>query len=199
MKNIADYYEPTIECASRDLLSAIQSAALKRIVKLNYDNVPTMRKRLQDAGIEPGDIQSIEDIVKLPFTYKTDLRDNYPFGMFAVPPRDLVRIHASSGTTGKQTVVGYTDEDVHNWARATARCLVAAGANADDLIHIIEIVKLIAVNSDGWHSHSAGHNRHFPALIGTGIAKYVTNRIKAYRVFQICFCDKFCTQRVSRH
>ena len=184
MKNIADYYEPTIECASRDLLSAIQSAALKRIVKLNYDNVPTMRKRLQDAGIEPGDIQSIEDIVKLPFTYKTDLRDNYPFGMFAVPTRDLVRIHASSGTTGKQTVVGYTDEDVHNWARATARCLVAAGANADDLIHV----------SYGYGLFTGGLGLHYGAelLHATAIPVSSGNTKRQVQILQDYGSDFLC-------
>lgn len=134
--NITQYFEPTIECASRDLLSAIQSDALSRLVKANYEHVPLMRDKMLEAGIEPGDIRSIEDLPKLPFTVKTDLRDTYPFGMFAVPPRDLVRIHASSGTTGKQTVVGYTAEDVHNWSRGVARALIAAGATRDDMIHI---------------------------------------------------------------
>ena len=105
-------YQPEIECASRDYLHAVQSARLIKMVKNAYDHVPFYKKLLDDAGVQPGDIHSIDDIQKLPFTVKTDLRDNYPYGLFAVPPRDLVRIHASSGTTGKQTVVGYTAHDV---------------------------------------------------------------------------------------
>lgn len=134
--NITQCFEPTIECASRDLLSALQGHALQKLVRLNYERVPVMRRKMDEICIKPEDITSIEDIVKLPFTYKDDLRANYPFGMFAVPPRELVRIHASSGTTGKQTVVGYTADDVNNWSRGVARALVAAGATREDMIHI---------------------------------------------------------------
>ena len=100
--------QPEIECASRDYLHAIQSARLIRMVKNAYEHVPFYKRKLDEIGLKPEDIHSIDDVRKLPFTVKTDLRDNYPFGLFAVPQSELVRIHASSGTTGKQTVVGYT-------------------------------------------------------------------------------------------
>lgn len=96
-------YTPEIECASRDYLHAVQSARLLKMVRTAYENVPFYKKKFDEMGLLPGDIHSIDDIGKLPFTLKTDLRDNYPFGLFAVPQSELVRIHASSGTTGKQT------------------------------------------------------------------------------------------------
>ena len=99
-------YNPEIECASRDYLKAIQSARLIKMVKNAYENVPFYKQKLDEIGLKPEDIKSIDDITKLPFTVKTDLRDNYSFGLFAVPKSELVRIHASSGTTGKPTVVG---------------------------------------------------------------------------------------------
>ena len=127
---------PEVECASRDYLHALQSARLIKMVNHAYANVPFYKKKLDEAGLEPGDIHSIDDIGKLPFTVKTDLRDNYPFGLFAVPQSELVRIHASSGTTGKQTVVGYTKHDIDIWAEGAARALSAAGATKNDLIHV---------------------------------------------------------------
>lgn len=105
-------FKPEIECASRDYLHAVQSARLIKMVKNAYDHVPFYKKLLDDFGVSPDDIHSIDDITKLPFTVKQDLRDNYPFGLFAVPASELQRIHASSGTTGKQTVVGYTKHDL---------------------------------------------------------------------------------------
>jgi len=130
------YYAPEIECASRDYIHAVQSARLISMVKNAYENIEFYRKKFDEMGLKPEDIHSIDDITKLPFTVKTDLRDNYPFGLFAVPQTDLIRIHASSGTTGKPTVVGYTEHDVDVWAQGAARALVAAGANKDDIIHI---------------------------------------------------------------
>ena len=130
------YYAPEIECASRDYLRAIQSARLISMVKNAYENIEFYRKKFDEIGLKPEDIHSIDDITKLPFTVKTDLRDNYPFGLFAVPQTDLIRIHASSGTTGKPTVVGYTEHDIDVWAQGAARALVAAGANKDDIIHV---------------------------------------------------------------
>lgn len=129
-------YQPEVECASRDYLHAVQSARLIQMVTSAYEHVPFYRRKLDELGLLPGDIHTIDDISKLPFTVKTDLRDNYPYGLFAVPPRDLVRIHASSGTTGKQTVVGYTEHDVDVWAQGAARALCAAGATQDDFIHV---------------------------------------------------------------
>ncbi|MBR5774100.1 MAG: phenylacetate--CoA ligase [Clostridia bacterium] len=130
------YFAPEIECASRDYLRAIQSARLISMVKNAYENIEFYRKKFDEMGLKPEDIHSIDDITKLPFTVKTDLRDNYPFGLFAVPQTDLIRIHASSGTTGKPTVVGYTENDINVWAQSAARALVAAGANKDDIIHV---------------------------------------------------------------
>lgn len=130
------YFAPEIECASRDYLRAIQSARLISMVKNAYENIEFYRKKFDEMGLKPEDIHSIDDIAKLPFTVKTDLRDNYPFGLFAVPQTDLIRIHASSGTTGKPTVVGYTENDIDVWAQGAARALVSAGANKDDIIHV---------------------------------------------------------------
>ena len=129
-------FKPEIECASRDYLHALQSARLIKMVKNAYDHVPFYKKLLDDHGVSPDDIHSIDDISKLPFTVKQDLRDNYPFGLFAVPASELARIHASSGTTGKQTVVGYTKRDIDVWADGAARALTAAGATKDDKVHV---------------------------------------------------------------
>ena len=100
------------ECMSRDEMHHLQSARLKSVINRVYHNVPFYRKKMQQIGIEPTDIKTIEDIVSLPFTTKQDLRDNYPFGLFAAPKSEVVRFHASSGTTGKPTVVGYTRKDI---------------------------------------------------------------------------------------
>ena len=128
--------QPEIECASRDYLHAVQSARLIRMVKNAYEHVPFYKKKLDAIGLKPEDIHTIDDVRKLPFTVKTDLRDNYPFGLFAVPQSELVRIHASSGTTGKQTVVGYTRHDIDIWAEGAARALAAAGATKEHRIHV---------------------------------------------------------------
>lgn len=133
---MADYYDISIECASREVLDKIQTERLQTIVKSCYENVPLYKKKFDELGITPDDIKSIHDIVKLPFTYKQDLRDTYPFGLLAVPRKDLVRIHASSGTTGKQTVVAYTQNDVDVWAECAARSIVAAGGKKDDFVHV---------------------------------------------------------------
>lgn len=130
------YYKAEIECASRDRMHALQSERLKKILKSAYENIPFYKNKFDKMGLDLSDIKSIDDITKLPFTEKTDLRDNYPYGMFAVPARELVRIHASSGTTGKQTVVGYTKNDIDMWAECTARALSAAGATKDDFVHV---------------------------------------------------------------
>lgn len=124
------------ECMSRDELNSLQSARLRKAVNRVYHNVEPYRKRMQEAGLEPGDINGIEDITKLPFTTKDDLRDNYPFGLFAVPLSEIVRIHASSGTTGKATVVGYTRKDIDVWAECVARCCAMAGLGRNDIIQV---------------------------------------------------------------
>lgn len=129
-------FKPEIECASRDYLHALQSARLIKMVRNAYDHVPFYKKLLDEHGVSPDDIHSIDDISKLPFTVKQDLRDNYPFGLFAVPASELQRIHASSGTTGKQTVVGYTKHDIEIWSDGAARALSAAGATKNDKVHV---------------------------------------------------------------
>ena len=121
---------------SRDEMTALQSARLVKLVDYVYHNVEFYRKKMQAVGLMPADIRSIEDITKLPFTTKDDLRDNYPFGLFAVPNSQIVRIHASSGTTGKATVVGYTRHDLDVWSECVARCLTMAGVTKDDIIQI---------------------------------------------------------------
>ncbi|HCJ09102.1 MAG: phenylacetate--CoA ligase [Lachnospiraceae bacterium] len=124
------------ECMSRDEMNNLQSARLRKAVNRVYHNVEPYRKKMQEAGLEPGDINGIEDIEKLPFTTKDDLRDNYPFGLFAVPLSEIVRIHASSGTTGKATVVGYTRKDIDVWAECVARCCAMAGLGRNDIIQV---------------------------------------------------------------
>lgn len=136
MQMKGNYFEPEIECASPEVLHYIQSKKLASMVKSCYENIPLYRKRMEDLGLEPGDICSIEDVTKLPFTTKTDLRDTYPFGLFAVKKAELARIHASSGTTGKQTVVGYTRNDVDVWARCAARSIVGVGGTKEDFVHV---------------------------------------------------------------
>ncbi len=130
------YYQKDVETASRETLHKIQSERLLKIVKSCYENVPFYKQKFDEAGILPGDIRSIDDIVKLPFTVKQDLRDTYPYGLFAVPKGDLVRVHASSGTTGKQTVVGYTKNDIEAWSDGCARAIAAAGGTKEDYVHI---------------------------------------------------------------
>ena len=124
------------ECMSRDEMTNLQSARLRKEVSRVYHNVEPYRKKMQAAGLEPGDIGGLEDIHKLPFTTKDDLRDNYPFGLFAVPLSEIVRIHASSGTTGKATVVGYTRKDIDVWAECVARCCAMAGLGRNDIIQV---------------------------------------------------------------
>lgn len=117
-------------------LRELQLERLKDTLKHAYENSPVYRKKFDDAGVKPSDLNSLADLAKFPFTTKSDLRDNYPFGMFAVPKKDIVRIHASSGTTGKPTVVGYTQKDIQTWAGLVARCLRVAGLTAEDTVQV---------------------------------------------------------------
>ncbi len=126
-------YNKEAEAMPRDQLHELQSERLCAMVKRVYDKVPLYRQRFDEMGLKPEDIRSIDDITKLPFTYKQDLRDNYPFGLFAVPMEDVVRIHASSGTTGKQTVVGCTANDMKLWGEVMARTLGAGGVTKADI------------------------------------------------------------------
>ena len=130
------YYNEKIETMDRESLRKLQSERLVNIVKHTYENVEFYRKRMDEAGVKPSDIRSIDDISKLPFMQKQDLRDYYPFGTFAAPMKDIVRFHASSGTTGKPIVAGYTQKDLDNWAEGVARCLTAYGATKEDVIQV---------------------------------------------------------------
>ncbi len=124
-----------IEIASIDEIRALQLQRLQWSLRHAYDNVPMYKQRFDDAGVHPDDLQQLSDLAKFPFTNKNDLRDNYPFGLFAVPREQILRLHASSGTTGKPTVVGYTANDISNWADLVARSLRAAGLRKGDMVH----------------------------------------------------------------
>jgi len=131
-----NYWNPSLECMTRDEMTSLQSERLVETVKRVFHNVPFYREKMQKMGLEANDIKSIEDLKKLPFSYKQDLRDTYPYGLFAVPLSEIVRIHASSGTTGKQTVVGYSRKDIDTWAEVMARTLACAGANKESFIQV---------------------------------------------------------------
>ncbi len=125
-----------IEIASRDEIQALQLERLKWSLAHAYENVPMYRERFDAAGVHPDDLKSLADLAKFPFTVKNDLRDNYPFGLFAVPRERIARLHASSGTTGKATVVGYTARDIDNWADLVARSMRASGTRPGDIVHV---------------------------------------------------------------
>ena len=131
-----NYFQPELECASREVLHYIQSKRLRKLVERCYNNVPLYKQRMDEAGILPGDIKDIDDVKKLPFTTKQDLRDTYPFGLFAVPREELARIHASSGTTGKRVVAFYTQHDIDLWEDCCARAIVAAGGTDEDVCQV---------------------------------------------------------------
>ena len=130
------YWNKSMECAKLHEMKALQSFRLSQTIRRVYENVPYYRDRMDKAGVKPDDIKSVNDLYKLPFTFKQDLRDTYPYGLFAVPMEDVVRVHASSGTTGKQIVVGYTKKDLETWSECCARALTAAGATPKDFMHI---------------------------------------------------------------
>ncbi|WP_341863633.1 phenylacetate--CoA ligase PaaK [Gymnodinialimonas sp. 57CJ19] len=142
-----------IEIASRDEISALQLDRLKWSLQHAYDNVPFYKAQFDAAGVHPADLKSLKDLAKFPFTVKSDLRDNYPFNMFAVPRDKISRIHASSGTTGKPTVVGYTDGDLEMWANMVARSLRAAGTKPGDMLH----------NAYGYGLFTGGLGAHYGA------------------------------------
>lgn len=134
---IKDYFfSPKYECMSREEMTALQGERLVALVKRVYENVPVYRKKMDDAGIKPEDIHGIEDLKKLPFTTKQDLRNNYPFGMLCDKKEDIVRLHASSGTTGKLTVVGYSQHDLDIWQECICRALAMAGVTKEDTVHV---------------------------------------------------------------
>jgi len=149
----ARYLHPDVEAMPRERLAALQLERLRKTVKNAWENVPLHRARLDAAGIAPDDIRSLDDVQRLPFTLKTDLRDHYPFGMFARPIGELARLHASSGTTGKPTVVGYTSGDLDNWADLMARSLYSGGARRGDVVH----------NAYGYGLFTGGLGAHYGA------------------------------------
>lgn len=165
-----------MECMSRDEMHALQSEKLKKIVAHAYNNSSFYKKRFDEHGVRPEDINSIEDIVKLPFTTKQDLRDNYPFGMMCVPMTEILRLHASSGTTGKPIVVGYTQRDLDNWAEAGARCMTAYGLTKDDMVQVSYGYGLF---TGGLGAHDAVH-----AIGGTVVPTSSGNTQKQLQLMQ---------------
>lgn len=129
-------YQPDIESMDREEIKKIQTERLIWQVKRCYENVAVFRERMQEKGLTPDDIRSLDDLQKLPFTYKKDLRDYYPYGLFAAPMKDIVRIHASSGTTGRQIVAGYTAHDLEMWSHLMARQLAATGADKNSIVQV---------------------------------------------------------------
>jgi phenylacetate-CoA ligase len=146
-------FEKDLETQSREKLEALQSERLVSLIERVYGRVPYYKEKMDAKGVKPSDIKSVKDLHKLPFTTKDDLRENYPFGLFTVPMDEVVRIHASSGTTGKPTVVGYTKKDIETWATLMARSLAAAGAGPGDMIH----------NSYGYGLFTGGLGAHYGA------------------------------------
>ena len=134
--NKANTAGEAIETASVDELQGLQLERMRKSLQHAYDNVPFYKQSFDDKGVHPSDLRELSDLAKFPFTTKKDLRDNYPFGMFATPMDDVVRIHASSGTTGKPTVVGYTRKDIDTWASVVARSIRAAGGSKKDIVHV---------------------------------------------------------------
>lgn len=146
------------EAMSREDLERLQLARLRETLERVYSNVPFYKKQFDEAGLKPGDVNSLDDLTRVPFTTKQDLRDNYPFKLFAVPRDDVVRVHASSGTTGQVTVVGYTRKDVDEWAGLIARCLVSCGAGKSDTAQV----------AYGYGLFTGGLGLHYGAeLLGT--------------------------------
>ena len=146
-------FNEEFETLPREVLEALQLKRLQQVVQRVYHTVGFYRKSFDEAGVTPDTIRSLKDLGKLPFTTKDDLRDNYPFGMFAVPMSNVVRLHASSGTTGKATVVGYTKRDIETWSDLVARCFVAAGLTKNDIIH----------NAYGYGLFTGGLGAHYGA------------------------------------
>ncbi|EEG79024.1 phenylacetate--CoA ligase family protein [Dethiobacter alkaliphilus] len=154
------YWNREAECMSRDRLQEVQLKRLKKTVERVYNSVPHYRRVFQAEGIEPGDIQSLDDLSRLPFTVKQDFRDNYPFGLFSVPQNEIVRYHSSSGTTGKPTVVGYTRNDLATWSELMARSLVSAGATRNSVVQ----------NAYGYGLFTGGLGVHYGAeLLGAAV------------------------------
>jgi phenylacetate-CoA ligase len=174
------YWNEASECCRREALEKLQLERLQALVERVYRDVPFYRRRLEEAGIAPGDIGSLDDLKRIPFTTKADLRDNYPFDLFAVPMDEIIRIHASTGTTGKPTVVGYTRKDIETWAEVMARTLVSAGAHKGDVIQV----------AYGYGLFTGGLGAHYGAeKIGAAVVPVSTGNTKR----QITLLEDFGT------
>ena len=185
-------WNPEIECAEREQMHELQSNRLTGMVKRMYDNVPFYRNKFDEIGLEPGDIKTVDQLKDLPFTNKNDLRDNYPFGLFTVPQTDVVRIHASSGTTGKPTVVGYTHADLDIWAEVVARSLTMAGVHKGDTIQI----------AYGYGPFTGGLGLHYGAeKIGATVIPISTGNTKKQLQFMTDFKATViaCTPSYAAH
>ncbi|QRX63204.1 phenylacetate--CoA ligase [Dysgonomonadaceae bacterium zrk40] len=185
-------WNPQRECADRQQMQELQGSALQAMVRRIYNHVPFYRNRLMELGMEPGDIRSVEQLKLLPFTTKTDLRDNYPFGLFTLPQSEVVRIHASSGTTGKPTVVGYSRADIELWAEVVARSLTMAGVHSGDTIQI----------AYGYGPFTGGLGLHYGAeKIGATVIPISTGNTKKQLQFMTDFRASVlaCTPSYAAH
>jgi phenylacetate-CoA ligase len=185
-------WNPQRECADKQQMQELQGSALQAMIRRIYNHVPFYRNRLMALGIEPGDIKSVEQLKLLPFTTKADLRDNYPFGLFTLPQSEVVRIHASSGTTGKPTVVGYSRADIELWAEVVARSLTMAGVHSGDTIQI----------SYGYGAFTGGLGLHYGAeKIGATVIPISTGNTKKQLQFMTDFKASVlaCTPSYAAH
>lgn len=185
-------WNPQRECADRQQMQELQGSALQAMIRRIYNHVPFYRNRLMALGIEPGDIKSVEQLKQLPFTTKADLRDNYPFGLFTLPQSEVVRIHASSGTTGKPTVVGYSRADIELWAEVVARSLTMAGIHNGDTIQI----------AYGYGPFTGGLGLHYGAeKIGATVIPISTGNTKKQLQFMTDFRASVlaCTPSYAAH
>lgn len=178
------YYQPDIETMSREDLEALQLERLQALVKRVYEKIPFYKKSFDKAEISPADIKSLADLTKLPFTVKQDMRDAYPFGLFAVPRKDVVRVHCSSGTTGTATVVGYTQTDLENWGDCFARALYGAGCGPDSTLQIAYGYGLF---TGGLGAHNGGERAGCTVLpMSTGNTKRQVRLMKDFDVDCLC-------------
>lgn len=178
------YYQPEIETMSREDLQALQLERLQALVKRVYEKIPFYKETFDKAGVNPADIKSLSDLTKLPFTVKQDMRDAYPFGLFAVPRKDVVRVHCSSGTTGTATVVGYTQNDLDNWGDCFARALYSAGCGPDSALQIAYGYGLF---TGGLGAHYGGERAGCTVLpMSTGNTKRQVRLMKDFDVDCLC-------------
>lgn len=178
------YYQPDIETMSREDLEALQLERLQALVKRVYQKIPFYKESFDKAGINPEDIKSLADLTKLPFTVKQDMRDAYPFGLFAVPRKDVVRVHCSSGTTGTATVVGYTQKDLEDWGDCFARALYGAGCGPDSTLQIAYGYGLF---TGGLGAHNGGERAGCTVLpMSTGNTKRQVRLMKDFDVDCLC-------------